>query len=90
MSLATFEKFQRYKQILNENHIDFDPRLVTDHGSYDFETAYRQTAQMLDDDGVKMTAIIAINDFSANGHYRKCPDRERVSYTGRRFCGKLR
>ena len=29
--LATFEKFQRYKQILNENHIDFDPRLVTDH-----------------------------------------------------------
>ena len=64
--LATFEKFQRYKQILNENHIDFDPRLVTDHGSYDFETAYRQTAQMLDD-GVKMTAIIAINDFSAMG-----------------------
>ena len=64
--LATFEKYQRYKQILNERHIDFDPTLVTDNGSYDFETAYKQTAQMLDS-GVKMTAIIAINDFSAMG-----------------------
>lgn len=64
--LATFEKYQRYKQLLNEYHIDYDAELVTDGGSYDFETAYRQTQQMLDK-GVKMTAIIAINDFSAMG-----------------------
>lgn len=64
--LATFEKYQRYKQILKENQIPFDPRLVTDNGNYDFETAYIQMAQVLDA-GVKMTAIIAINDFSAMG-----------------------
>lgn len=64
--LATFEKFQRYKQILTENHIPYDPQLVTDKGSYDFETAYRQMAELLDN-GAKMTAVIAINDFSAMG-----------------------
>lgn len=64
--LATFEKYQRYKQLLEKNHIAFDPRLVTDGGSYDYETAYREMAQMLDD-GVEMTAVIAINDFSAMG-----------------------
>lgn len=62
----TFEKYQRYKQILKERGIDFDPRLVTDNGSYDVETAYRQMNELLDE-GVRMTAVIAINDFSAMG-----------------------
>lgn len=64
--LATFEKYQRYKQILKENQIPYDPQLVTDGGNYDFETGYKQMAQMLDE-GIKMTAVIAINDFSAIG-----------------------
>lgn len=64
--LATFEKYQRYKQILKENMIEFDAALVTEEGNYDFETAYRQMNEMLDK-GTKMTAVIAINDFSAMG-----------------------
>lgn len=28
--LATFEKYQRYKQILKENQIPYDPQLVTE------------------------------------------------------------
>ena len=39
--LATFEKYQRYKQILKENMIEFDEELVMEGRDYDFETAYK-------------------------------------------------
>lgn len=65
--LATFEKSQMYKQILRENKIPYDSELVMDdNGSYDFETGYRQMKELL---GKRrdMTAVIAINDFTAMG-----------------------
>lgn len=65
--LATFEKSQMYKQILRENKIPYDSELVMDDGgSYDFETGYRQMRELL---GKRrdMTAVIAINDFTAMG-----------------------
>lgn len=67
--LSTFEKHQRYKQILKENMIEFDPALVAEDGGYNFETGYRQMNEMLDK-GVRPTAVVAINDFSAMGVMR--------------------
>lgn len=67
--LSTFEKHQRYKQILKENMIEFDPALVAEDGDYNFETGYRQMNEMLDK-GVRPTAVVAINDFSAMGVMR--------------------
>ncbi len=64
--LSTFEKYQRYKQILKERQIEFDPRLVPEQGNYNAQTAYQQMTELLDA-GVEMTAVIAINDFSALG-----------------------
>lgn len=64
--LATFEKMQRYKLILKENHINFDEKLVSDDTGYEFETGYQAMNEMLDK-GIDMTAVIAINDFSAMG-----------------------
>lgn len=64
--LATFEKYQMYKQILRENQIAFDPELTADDGGYNFETGYQQMNEMLAK-RTDMTAVIAINDFTAMG-----------------------
>lgn len=67
--LSTFEKYQKYKQILKEHMMEFDAELVAEDGGYDFETGYRQMNEMLDK-GVRPTAVIAVNDFSAVGVMR--------------------
>lgn len=68
--LATFEKSQMYKQILRENNIPYDPGLVMDDGGhYDFDTGYRQMSEMLASRR-DMTAVIAVNDFTAIGIMR--------------------
>lgn len=67
--LSTFEKHQRYKQILKENMIEFDSELVAEDGGYNFETGYEQMNKMLDK-GIRPTAVVAINDFSAMGIMR--------------------
>ena len=64
--LATFEKLQRYKQILKEYMIEYDPQLVSEDSSYDFEGGYRDMNRILDK-GIRPTAVIAINDFCAMG-----------------------
>ncbi len=64
--LSTFEKHQRYKQILKENMIEYDPELVDGDSSYNFESGYEGMNKMLDK-GVSLTAVVAINDFSAIG-----------------------
>lgn len=64
--LATFEKYQMYKQILRENQIAFDPELTADDGGYTFETGYQQMNEMLAK-RTDITAVIAINDFTAMG-----------------------
>ncbi len=58
--LSTFEKIQRYKQLLKQNQIPFRPELVQDAG------AYAEMNRMLDA-GIVPTAVIAINDYSAAG-----------------------
>lgn len=64
--LATFEKHQKYKQMLRENKIPYDPELVSSDGRYDFETGYRQMNEMLAKRN-DMTAVIAVNDSAAMG-----------------------
>lgn len=64
--LATFEKMQRYKLILKENHISFDEELVADDTGYEFASGYQAMNEMLEKN-INMTAVIAINDFSAMG-----------------------
>ena len=64
--LSTFEKIQRYKQLLKENQIDFRKDLVRPTDNYNDTGAYRQMNQMLEEGNVP-TAVIAINDYSAAG-----------------------
>lgn len=66
---ATFEKYQMYKQILRENRIEYDPGLVWMDGGYDVERGYQQANEMLAQRR-DMTAVIAINDFTAVGVMR--------------------
>lgn len=68
--LATYEKHQRYKQILADNRIEYDQSLISDDGEYDYDTGYTKMAEMLDR-GIVPTAVVAINDFSAMG-VEKC------------------
>lgn len=64
--LSTFEKIQRYKQLLKQNQIPFRPELVQEAGHYNDAGAYAEMNRMLDA-GIVPTAVIAINDFSAAG-----------------------
>ena len=67
--LSTYEKMQRYKQILMKNQIPFREELVAPDGAYDDVGAYKQMNGMLEK-GIVPTAVIAINDFSAAGILR--------------------
>ncbi len=64
--LSTFEKIQRYKQLLKQNQIPFRPELVQEAGHYNDAGAYAEMNRMLDA-GIVPTAVIAINDYSAAG-----------------------
>lgn len=66
---STYKKVQRYRQLLQENGIEWRDELVMADGSYDDVTAYRQMNDMLNRK-VLPTAVIAINDFSAAGILR--------------------
>ena len=67
--LSTFEKFQRYKQNLSKYQIPFREELVSEDGGYDYETGYTYMNRMLEQ-GIRPTAVIAINDFAAVGIVR--------------------
>ena len=64
--LSTFEKIQRYKQLLKQNQITFRQELVQEAGHYDDAGAYAEMNRMVEA-GIVPTAVIAINDFSAAG-----------------------
>lgn len=72
--LSTFEKVQRYRQILESHHIAFNEELVQANGNYDDASAYRLMSGLLDR-GIVPTAVIAINDFSAAGIARSILER---------------
>lgn len=63
---STYNKFQKYKQILWENGIEFDQNLIADDSGYDYDSGYSEMKKMLDNQ-VLPTAVIAINDASAVG-----------------------
>lgn len=64
--LSTFEKFQRYKQLLDRYQIPFLPELIGKEGGYDTVTGYTEMKAMLER-GTIPTAVIAVNDFAAAG-----------------------
>ncbi len=94
--LSTFEKIQRYKQLLKENQIDFRKELVRPTDNYNDTGAYIQMNQMLEEGNVP-TAVIAINDYSAAGisrsiqehGYRIPEDISLVSYDNTRITEML-
>lgn len=67
--LLTYEKFLQYKRILKENGIPYDPDLVIEEGDYNVDSGYDLMNRMLDK-GVKLTAVIAVNDPVAAGVMR--------------------
>lgn len=67
--LSTFDKFQRYRQLLDKYQIPFLPELVGKEGGYDASTGYREMKAMLDRKDVP-TAVIAVNDLTAAGVFR--------------------
>lgn len=94
--LSTFEKIQRYKQLLQKNQIDFRKELVRPTGNYNDTGAYIQMNQMLEEGNVP-TAVIAINDYAAAGisrsiqehGYRIPEDISLVSYDNTRITEML-
>lgn len=67
--LSTYVKFMRYKQILRDNGIAFDPSLVSEDGGYNIESGYRLMNRMFSRKIVP-TAVIAINEPAAAGVLR--------------------
>lgn len=65
---STFEKLQRYKQVLKNYRLDYHEEYVKT-GSYDYETGYEKTNELLEL-SYPPTAIIAINDYAAAGIIR--------------------
>lgn len=63
---STYDKFQRYTQLMDQYGIPFLPELVGEHGGYDPESGYATMAAMLAQGNVP-TAVIAVNDFTAVG-----------------------
>lgn len=69
--LSTYEKILRYKLILKEHNLSYDPELVME-GGYDEKDGYNEKCgyelmNRLFDKKIRVTAVIAVNDFAAAG-----------------------
>ncbi len=62
---SSFQKLQRYKQILKNYRIDFRPEYVIE-GGYDYQAGHEAMERLLKCDEIP-TAVIAINDYTALG-----------------------
>lgn len=78
--LSTFEKRQRYKQMLYKHQITFRQEFLLEDGDYNYNDGYEKMNKMLDQHTIP-TAVIAINDYTATGiirsileHGYKIPD----------------
>lgn len=72
--LSTYEKILRYKLILKEHNLSYDPELVME-GGYDEKDGYNEKCgyelmNRLFDKKIRVTAVIAVNDFAAAGIMR--------------------
>ena len=63
---STFEKRQRYKQILAKHQIPYRKEFGENFGGYDYETGYEHMNKLVEN-GQIPTAVIATNDFAALG-----------------------
>ena len=70
---STYDKYQRYKQILWENGLEFDGDLISENGGYDYKTGYEEMRKMLEKKA-HPTAVICVNDMSAAGVVRCLQD----------------
>lgn len=66
---STFEKRQRYRQLLNKNAIAYNGEFVSVDMSYDDTSGYQEMNRLFNL-GVLPTAVIAINDYAAIGIIR--------------------
>lgn len=66
--LSTYEKLLRYKQVLKENNIPYDPELILE-GSYNEKSGYEQMNRLFEK-SIPVTAVVAVNDFAAAGIVR--------------------
>lgn len=66
---ATYDKQEKYKQLLQEHGLEVDPDLISDDGTYDYACGYREMQKMLDKKKCP-TAVIAVNDYTATGVIR--------------------
>lgn len=64
--LATYEKLLQYRKMLTEAGIPYDPDIVTTAGEYTMQYGYTEMNRLLSLHK-KLTAVIAINDFTAAG-----------------------
>lgn len=64
--LSTYEKLIQYRHMLSSAHIPYDPDIVTLNGTYSLEHGYEEMNRLLSLKK-KLTAVIAINDFTAAG-----------------------
>ncbi len=67
--LSTWEKCERYKEILEEHRIPFVPELMPGDGTYNEVGGYRLMNRIFDQ-GLEFSAVIAVNDFTAAGVMR--------------------
>ncbi|MCI9219870.1 MAG: LacI family transcriptional regulator [Lachnospiraceae bacterium] len=63
--LSTFEKLQRYRQILKNYHLDYHEEYIRT-GGYDYKTGYEEMNKLFQCSRMP-TAVIAINDYAAAG-----------------------
>lgn len=93
---ASFEKRQRYKQLLHKNQIVYCKEFCENYGGYDFPTGYRKMNELFDSGHIP-TAVIAINDTTALGimqsiqeHGLRIPDDISViSYDNTSICNMI-
>lgn len=64
--LSTFEKIVRFKQILKQNRLLFEPDWIGQNGTYDISSGYTHMNRLFEK-GLIPTAVIAMNDYSALG-----------------------
>lgn len=72
--LSTFEKLQRYKQILKNYQLDYNDQYIRT-GGYDYKTGYKQMNELFHCSQMP-TAVIAINDYAAAGVVRSITEHD--------------
>lgn len=63
---STFEKRQRYRQLLNRQGLPLNTNLISEESGYDEIAGYNEMTRLFETGDIP-TAVIAINDFAAVG-----------------------